>query len=94
MGFRPSPYNACRSFLWAEEIIRGNPRDVSLPFQYDKIKSNMPGEVGYHPDKPRLMKTRVDRKIASDVITYIDDLRMVGASEELCQDVTRRVASV
>jgi hypothetical protein len=94
MGFRPSPYNACRSFLWAEEIIRGNPRDVSLPFQYDRIELNMPGEVDYCPDKPWLMKTRADGKIASDVVTYIDDLRTIGSSEELCQEVTRRVASV
>jgi hypothetical protein len=29
-----------------------------------------------------------------DVITYINDLRTVGASEELCEEVTQRVASV
>jgi hypothetical protein len=57
MGFRSSPYNACGSFLWAEEIIRGNPHDTSLPFQYDKNQMNMPGEVDYRPDKPWLMKT-------------------------------------
>jgi hypothetical protein len=36
------------------------------------------------------MKTREDGRIASDV----DDLRTIGASEELCQEVTHRVASV
>jgi hypothetical protein len=40
------------------------------------------------------MKTREDGRIASDVITYVDDLRTIGASEELCQEVTHRVASV
>jgi hypothetical protein len=40
------------------------------------------------------MKTRKDGRMASDVVTYIDDLRTIGASEELCQEVTHRVASV
>jgi hypothetical protein len=94
MGFKPSPYNACCSFLWGEEIIRGNPRDTSLPFQYERIVLNMPGEKDYNPGKPWLMKTREDGRIASDVITYVDDLRTIGASEKLCQEVTHRVASV
>ena len=32
--------------------------------------------------------------MASDVITYIDDLRTIAASEDLCQEVTQCVASV
>jgi hypothetical protein len=57
MGFKASPYNACCSFLWGEEIIQGDPRDTTSPFQYESVKLNMPGEEGYHPDKPWLMKT-------------------------------------
>jgi hypothetical protein len=82
MGFKPSPYNACRSFMWAEEIIWGNPEDVSLLFQYDHIELNMPGNEGYRPDLPWLMKRWQDGRIASDMLAYIDGLRMIGALVE------------
>jgi hypothetical protein len=80
--------------LWAEEIIRGNPKDTSLPFQFDHIELNLPGSVGYRPDKPWLMKIRRDGLLASDMLAYVDDLRTIAASKELCEEVTKRVASV
>jgi hypothetical protein len=67
-GLPPSPYNACQSFLWAEEIIRGNPKDTSLPFQYDCIELNMPGKAGYRPYKPWLMKIWEDGRIVSNML--------------------------
>ena len=94
MGFRPSPYNTCRSFLWGEEIIWGNPKDTHLPFHYDSVKLNMPWSSLYRPDQPWLMKVWDDGKIASDVISHIDNLHTIGASEELCEEVTKRVALV
>jgi hypothetical protein len=54
----------------------------------------MPGTLGYFPNKPWLMKMRADGWMASDVVTYINNLHTIGAAKELCQEATRRVASV
>jgi hypothetical protein len=94
MGFRSSPYNACQSFLWGEEINGGDPRDTTSPFLYESVELNMPGTLGYLPNKPWLMKMRADGWMASDVVTYINDLQTIGATKELCQEVTRWMALV
>jgi hypothetical protein len=94
MGFKPSPYNACRTFMWGEELIRGNPADKTLPFQYERIELNLPGDPFYDPTRPWVSKRRDDGQIASDILSYVDDLRSSGASEELCKQATKRIASV
>ncbi len=73
--------------MWGEEVIRGDPRDTTSPFQYDSVQLNMPCTLGYLPNKPWLMKMRGDGQMALDVMAYIDDLRTIGASELLCEEV-------
>jgi hypothetical protein len=80
MGFKPSPYNTALSFGWAEEIIRGNPRDRDLPFHWDHVDMNLPGSSAFNPCLPWVAKRRFDGELSSDMLTYCDDLRILGAS--------------
>jgi hypothetical protein len=96
MGFKPSPYNATRAFAWAEDIIRGNPKDESNPLHWDRIRLNLPGKDTYDPMLPWLSKvvTRENHDhIAGDFASYIDDICTSGVGENECWQVSRRVAS-
>jgi hypothetical protein len=43
---------------WAEEIIWGNPCDLSLPFHRNHVELNLPGSVSYDPSQPWVSKRR------------------------------------
>ena len=43
MGFRASPYNSIRTYLIAEEVIRGDRHDPSNAFQWHSVDQNLPG---------------------------------------------------
>jgi hypothetical protein len=95
MGFRPSPYNACQSFLWVEELIRGNYLDETSSFQWEAIELNLPGDPFYDSMQPWVSKRGkyghiVYGHTVSDILSYIDDLQSsVGSSEELCKQATK-----
>jgi hypothetical protein len=65
IGFTPSLYNMVQSIGWAEEVIRGNPRDHSLPFHWDFIEMNLPGDVSYNLTRPWMSKRRSDGDMAA-----------------------------
>jgi hypothetical protein len=94
MGVTPSPYNAVSSFAWVEEIIRGNPADAAMPFRWHVIELNLPGSKEYDPTRPWVSKRRKDGKIANDLVTFMDDLRMLGSSEKECQLAGHRTSSI
>ena len=94
MGMRPSPYNAVRYYYWGEEFARGDPSLGSNPMGYDSIRMNLPGMDSYDPSFPKIAKwNSVRQSVAGDVITFVDDVRIVGSSKENCHEVHRQVAS-
>jgi hypothetical protein len=94
MGFTPSPYNAYRTFMWDEELIWGNPANKTSPFQWNDVKLNLPGDSFYDPTQPWVSKRWNDELLASDILSYVDDLQSSGASKELCKQATKRIALV
>ncbi len=76
LGFRPSPYNSIRMFLIAEEIIRGDRHDPANALQWNRIMLNLPGTKAYNPSIAWLSKHRTDGSLASDFVTFVDDLRL------------------
>jgi hypothetical protein len=78
MGFKPCPYNAVGTFRWADEIIRGTPRDLENPFRWTSIELNLPGASDFDPRRPWVAKRRKDGCIANDFVDYIDDVRPCG----------------
>jgi hypothetical protein len=94
MGFKPSPYICTQTFAWSEEIINGDPSDVTNPFYWDKVILNLPGQSDYDPTMPKVYKwNSVEDCMASFYGTYIDDVRSGGSSELACRDASRRIAS-
>lgn len=100
MGMRPSPYNAVQHYYWGEEFARGDPSDRSNPLGYDRIRLNLPGMASYDPSLPKVMKWRLitetdetSGRVAGDVVTFVDDVRITGFSKENCHAVHRQFAS-
>ena len=94
MGFRPSPYVCTQTFGWGEEAIRGDRKDRDNPLRWDSVKMNLPGDKDYDPTMPWVYKwDELNGRLASHFSCYIDDIRGMGGTEEVCRRATRRVAS-
>lgn len=99
MGMRPSPYNAVRHYYWGEEFARGDPSRASNPMGYDRVRLNLPGMISYDPSSPKVMTWRNGTKggdsgnVAGDVVTFVDDVRILGYSKANCWKVYRQFAS-
>ena len=78
MGFRSSPYNSVRMYLIIEEMIRGDRRDGSNPFQWESLMLNLPGTEAYNPSLPWVMQLRADNSMASGLTCFVDDQRVTG----------------
>ena len=79
MGFRSSPYNSVKMYLIAEEVIRGDRLDGQNPFRWHHVELNLPGTANYNPSKAWITKRRVDGTLASDMVVFVDDKRLVGS---------------
>ncbi len=103
IGMKSSPYNAVRHYYWGEEFARGNPRDKSNPMGYNRVRMNLPGQENYDPLLPKVMKWNdtasdnntgiVTGAVAGDVITFVDDVCIIGHSKENCHGVHRQFTS-
>ena len=91
---KQSPEYAATFYYLAEEFIRGNHTDINNPLRWDTIKLNMLGDKNFNPAFPNVYKwdERVKR-IAGDIIAYVDDLRAIGFSMEEAWKIARRVCS-
>ena len=93
MGFRSSPFNACKMFSITLEVIRGDRSDATNPFRWNKVTFNFPGMETYDPSKPWVLKYFHETP-AGDLEVYVDDVRPYGPTEELCHQVRRRAAQI
>jgi hypothetical protein len=85
MGLRPSPFCAVQIMTWLDETVFGEHLDQDNVFRWDVVELNLPGIPRYSPAKPWVYKKRSsDGRIAADVLTYINDARPTGPSEEEC----------
>lgn len=94
MGFKPSPYNAVKMTLIAEEVVRGDRHDSENPFQWTSVELNLPGMIDYDPTKSWLYKLRQDGKEACDLFTFVDDERVIGPDKDLAWQAGHRLASI
>ena len=98
MGMKPSPYNAVQHYYCGEEFASGNPQNSSNPMGYDRVRLNLPGSDAYDPLLPKVMKWKESANngsgaVAGDVITFVDDVRIVGHSKGNCHAVHRQLIS-
>jgi len=84
MGMVSSPFICIKDALLADEVAKGGHQEVSNLFHWDSVIMNLPGSERYDPTKPWVYRVRCDREMASDVVTYVDDMRPVGHSRDAC----------
>jgi hypothetical protein len=90
-GWQSSPYLALRMLAQALEVaVETTGENV---FQIHQVLLNLPGQNGYDPSKPRLIKLRVGGIASADIIVYFDDARVFGPSQEIAQQGMRQVTS-
>lgn len=94
MRARSSPYQAIRAMLWAENIIRGDRWDSQNPFSWSQIRLNLPGSSSYDPRLPWVSKVRDDGTIATDFLTYVDDIRVGGKGENRVWQGIRKISAL
>ena len=90
MGFKSSPYNSIKMALVAEEVIIGDRHDAANPFQWSRVRLNLPGSRDYDPSVSWISKIRADDMMACVLFTFVDDERIVGATKELAWQASHR----
>jgi len=94
MGFKPSPYLAIRFLAIAIDLARGDPYDSSNPFHWSNVILNLPCSDTFNPSLPWVYKwNETARAISEDVVSFVDDFRIVGYLVENCWQCGRRIAS-
>ena len=93
-GFRQSPEVSFMFHHIAEEIIRGDRRDENNALRFDRVIINAIGNKDYNPSLPNVFKfDDIHKRIAGDLIAYVDDLRTLGYSLEEAWRIARQVMS-
>jgi hypothetical protein len=101
MGFAASPYNSIKMALAVEEVCRGNQNEEGLgvdgresnPFQWRRIRLNLPGSKDYDPCTSWLSKVRADGQVACDIFAFVDNERVMGPDEDLAWQASHVLAS-
>ena len=80
-------------YYLAEEIIRGDPSDLSNMLRYDKVIVNTVGTQEFNPVLPNVYKQdAVNHRIAGDLVAYVHNLWTFGFSLEHAWRIARQVA--
>jgi len=93
MGHRPSPYFTGQSTYYAKEVIQGNRIDSSNPFHWQLVWLNLPGAEQYDPSLPWVSRVTSQGTMAGTFKRYVDDLRSIGSSEDMCWQVGHRLST-
>ena len=101
MGFASSPYSSVKMALIVDEVCRGNWHEEGLgldgkelnPFQWKSIRLNLPGTRDYDPCLSWISKMRSDGRVACDILSFVDDERVVGPDEDLTWQASHKLAS-
>ena len=84
MGFRSSPFIACKIYGWCLDVVQGDITNEKNSFRWDGIKLNLPGSQHFDPTIPWAMK-QWKNKEANDAKVYVDDVRPFGGSAQGCR---------
>lgn len=93
MGFKPSLYNSIKMALEAEEVVKSDRHDNQNPFQWKKIKTNLPSTTSYTPTKSWIFKICSDGLMVCDLFTFVDDERITGPTCELTWQASHTLAA-
>lgn len=92
MGLIPSPHASVKGALRAKRIILGDHKNESNPFHWDRVETNLPGEADYDASKPWILILRTDGMSATELRTYINDLRTMAMNRRMAWAASSRIA--
>jgi hypothetical protein len=93
MGLMSSPYVAIKGTHLAEDFVFGDRFNPRNPFRWETIHLNLPGMPAHDPTQPWVARRHSDGQIAAGALRFIDNVRLVGPSEEECWLATHTLAS-
>jgi hypothetical protein len=101
MGFAVSPYNSIKMSLIVGKICRGDWHEEGVgidgkelnPFQWGRIRLNLPGTRDYNPCLSWISKMCADGRVACDVFEFVNNERVTGPVEKLTWQVSHVLAS-
>ena len=92
MGLKSTPYNSIQGALRAKRVIMGDPSNPNNAFQWCSITENLPGSANYDVSMPLLTKLGNDGLTVSEITQYVDDLRLIAATQDLAWQSGSQVA--
>ena len=101
MGFAALPYCSVKMALVVEEVCRGDRHEEGVgadgkelnPFQWRYVRLNLPGTKDYDPCTSWISKIRGDGRVACDILSFVDDERVVGPDGDLTWQASHKLAS-
>jgi len=95
MGLKVSPYFSIKATHIAFEVVMGDRTNPANVFHCTQVNLNLPGSPSYDPTQPKVWRYNpLTKGMAATVLSYVDDLRALGLSQEECWKVMNRVATV
>jgi hypothetical protein len=91
-GLKPSPYASVQGVLRAKQMMVGDRRNETNPFQWERVEMNLPGSEEYDPTFPWIANIRKGGRVAADLHQYVDDLRLTAPDKELAWEASSGVA--
>ena len=95
MGFKPSPYLTIRYLAIVEEFAQGDRLNPVNPFKFDRVILNLLCSSKFDPTMPWIYKWNSEaQRMAGDLVSFVDDLRVAGYSIEHCWQCARCASSI
>ena len=89
-GGRPCPFLAVQGHARAIELAVGDHKDPANPLHWADAIGNFPFDQNYDPSLPRIIRVRHDGEMAAATPAFVDDGRIAGVSEQICDAATHR----
>ena len=89
-GGNPCPYLAVQGHARCMELVCGDHTDPTNPLHWTSVIENYPFTRPYDPSMPRVIRVREDGEMAAGTPSFVDDGRITGVNEEICDAATHR----
>jgi hypothetical protein len=92
-GGTPCPYVAVQGHARCLELVVGNRLDPTNPLGWIRVIENYPLTRGYDPSMPRVIRVRADGDMAPGIPAFVDDGRVTGPSDPICDAATHQLCT-
>ena len=81
MDLCSTPCSVIQGALVAKRFILGDLDNSTNAFQWFSVLNNLPCSSTYNMSEPKIKKWRLDGMTASEIVQYMDDLRLIAATK-------------